>query len=147
MYFWGSNISRRSFFLSADGTLQQMKNSGSIRLVHNQVIVQKIIAYDVTYHAYLRQLEVETELVTYYRSLAAKVFDAKTFQTVSSNNLSYRPSGSPALFDDSPATINEFANRLNYLMGSQFRLNQLLDELNEKATALVTLIKKEYKLK
>ena len=147
VYFWGRNISRRRFFLSAEGTLQQMKNSGSIRLVRNQQIVQRIIAYDVTYHAYLRQLQVETELVTDYRSLAAKVFDAKVFQTVSSTNLTFKPSGNPALFDHSPSAINEISNRLNYLMGSQFRLNQLLDELNMKAIDLVALIKKEYKIK
>lgn len=146
-YFWGRNISRRRFFLSADGTLQQMKSSGSLRLVHNQEIVQKIIAYDVTNRSYLRQLEVETELVTDYRNLAGRVFNASVFQVVTSTNPTYRPPGNPALFDDSPATINELANRLNYLMGSQFRLNQLLDELNEKAMELKNLINQQYHIK
>jgi hypothetical protein len=147
VYFWGRNISRRRFFLPADGTLQQMKSSGSLRLVHNQEIVQKIIAYDVTSRGYLRQLEVETELVTDYRNLAGKVFNAAVFQIVSSSNLTYRPPGNPALFDDSPATINELANRLNYLMGSQSRLNELLDELNEKAKELKNLINQQYHIK
>ena len=32
-------------------------------------------------------------------------------------------------------------------MGSQYRLTQLLDELNEKATELLALIKKDYRIK
>src|SRR4029078_760348 len=35
VYYWGRSISRRSFFFSADGTLQQLKNSGGLRLISN----------------------------------------------------------------------------------------------------------------
>jgi hypothetical protein len=147
VYFWGRNISRRRFFLSADGTMQQLKNSGGLRLVHNKAIIQKIIAYDVTYRAYLRQLDVEMELITVYRDVAGKVFNGAVFQTISTTNISKRPEGNPQLFDQSPAAINELSNRLNYLLGSQYRLSQLLDELESKATELLVLIKKEYKLK
>src|SRR6188474_2156283 len=35
-YYWGRNISRRVFFFSADGTLQQLKNSGGLRLIRSQ---------------------------------------------------------------------------------------------------------------
>jgi hypothetical protein len=147
VYYWGRNISRRRFFLSADGTMQQLKNSGSLRLIHNQALTQKIIAYDVTYRGYLRQLDIEMELVSDYRTYAAKVFDAAVFQTISTLNISKRPEGNPPLFDKSPATVNELANKVNYLMGSQYRLEQLLDELSNKATELLALIKKEYKIK
>jgi hypothetical protein len=147
VYFWGRNISRRRFFYSSDGTLQQLKNSGSLRLIHSQKIVQNIIAYDVIYRNYIRQLEVEMLLVGDYRNAAAKIFDAGVFQTITSENIAYRPYGNPLLFDTSPAGINEFANRLNYLMGGQFRLTQLLDNLSAKAAELLILIKKEYHIK
>lgn len=146
VYYWGRNISRRRFFLSADGTMQQLKNAGGLRLLHNKEIVQKIIAYDVTYRAYLRQHETEMELVTAYRDVAAKVFDAAVFQTISTVVIAKRPEGNPQLFDQSPAAINELSNRLNYLAGSQYRLVQLLDALNAKATELLALIRKEYGL-
>ena len=146
VYYWGRSISRRRFFYSADGTLQQLKNSGSLRLIHNQEIVQKLIAYDVVYRNYLRQLDVEMELVTDYRQFAARVFDARIFQTISTVVTNLRPEGNPQLFDNSPQTINELANRVNYLTGSQFRMTQLLDELNEKAVELLALIKKQYKI-
>jgi len=147
IYYWGRSISRRRFFLSTDGTMQQLKSSGSLRLIHNQELSQKIIAYDVTYRSYLRQLDVETELVTDYRNCAAGVFNAAVFQTISSITINIRPEGNPQLFDQSPESINELSNRINYLMGSQYRLNQLLDELNDKANELLSLLKKEYHIK
>jgi hypothetical protein len=146
VYYWGRNTSRRRFFYSADGTFQQLKNSGSLRLVGKKDIIQKIIEYDVIYRNYVRQLEVEMMLVEDYRLMAAKIFDAKIFQTISGENISQRPAGNPQLFDDSPASINEFANKINFLAGSQYRLTQLLNSLRFKATEVLAIIKKEYKL-
>ncbi len=147
LYYWGRNISRRRFFYSADGTLQQLKNSGSLRLIRNKEIVQKIIAYDVNYRNYLRQLEVEMSLVEEYRNVGAKIFDASVFIKMTVGNTIYRPEGSPVFFDSSPAAINEFTNKLSYLMAGQFRLTELLDGLTNKAKELLDLIKKEYHIK
>jgi hypothetical protein len=112
VYYWGRNISRRRFFLSSDGTMQQLKNSGGLRLVHNKEIIQKIIAYDVTYRAYLRQLDTEMELVTVYRDIAGKVFNGAIFQTISTTNISKRPDGNPQLFDQSPPPLTNFPTGL-----------------------------------
>jgi hypothetical protein len=147
MYYWGRNVSRRRFFYSADGTLQQLKNSGSLRLIRNKKIIQKLIAYDVTYRNYLRQLEVEMALVEQYRNTAARIFDGVVFQNLSAQNVVYRPEGNPQLFDSSPASVNELINKLNYLMGGQYRLTELLDGLTTQATELLSLIKKDYSIK
>ena len=146
VYYWGRNTSRRRFFYSADGTFQQLKNSGSLRLVGRKDIIQKIIEYDVIYRNYVRQLELEMMLVEDYRLMAAKVFDAKIFQTISGENLFKRPTGNPQLFDESPSSINEFSNKINFLAGSQYRLTQLLNNLRDKAAELLAIIKEEYKL-
>ena len=147
VYYWGRNISRRRFFYSADGTLQQLKNSGSLRLIHKKEIVQKIIAYDVVYRNYIRQLEVEMALVDQYRNTAAGIFNAAYFQRVVTYDFANRPEGNPQLFDSSLAGVNELANKINYLMGGQYRLTQLLDGLSEKAKELMELIKKDYHFK
>ena len=147
VYFWARSISRRRFFYSADGTMQQLKNSGSLRLIHNEHITQNIIAYDVIYRNYIRQLEVEMSLVEDYRNAAARIFNAAIFQNITGDNLTYRPGGNPQLFESSPSGINELTNKVNYLMGGQFRLTQLLDGLSEKAKELLALIKKNYNIK
>jgi hypothetical protein len=147
LYYWGRNVSRRRFFYSADGTLQQLKNSGSLRLIKNKEITQRIIAYDVIYRNYLRQLEVEMSLVEQYRNTSARIFDGVVFQNLTAQNTVYRPEGNPQLFDGSPASVNELINKLNYLMGGQYRLTELLDGLTNKAKELLELIKKDYRIK
>jgi hypothetical protein len=147
VYYWGRNVSRRQFFLSADGTMQQLKSSGNLRLIRSSQIIQKIIAYDVAYRNYLRQLDLESELVSDYRTSAARIFDARIFKTVVDGKNTIRPEGNPQLLDTSFAAINELSNKLNYMMGAQFRNNYLLDGLSEKAVELLDLIKKAYRLK
>src|SRR5258705_5688729 len=72
-YYWGRNISRRAFFFSADGTMQQLKNSGGLRLISNQNISDKIIAYDALYRNIMLQQDLEEVQLNEYRDLAAKI--------------------------------------------------------------------------
>jgi len=163
-YYWGRNISRRAFFFSADGTMQQLKNSGGLRLVSDQVISDKIIAYDVLYRNIMLQQELEEVHLNEYRGLAAKIFDAAVFNKMTNgltnkrsdglqlkdstiNLLSMffeRPADDPQLKDSSPIALNELANKLNYWAAGSLRLLQLLEELKKMAFELIDLIKKEY---
>ena len=86
-------------------------------------------------------------LVEQYRNAAARIFNASIFQNITADSLVYRPDGNPQFFDGSPAGLNEFSNRINYLMGAEFRLTALLDAMSEKAKELLELIKKEYNIK
>ena len=78
-YYWGRNISRRGFFFSADGTIQQLKNSGGLRLISNISIADKIIAYDVLYRDIQRQQDLEEAQLNEYRIKAGRIFDAAVF--------------------------------------------------------------------
>ena len=49
VYYWGRSITRREYFFSSDGTMQQLKNSGGLRLVSSKSITDQIMAYDVLY--------------------------------------------------------------------------------------------------
>ncbi|TAL46069.1 MAG: hypothetical protein EPN92_06695 [Chitinophagaceae bacterium] len=150
VYFWGRNISRRTFFFSADGTMQQLKNSGGFRLINNKNIADKIMAYDVLYRTVMRQQDLEELQLGEYRQLAGKVFDASVFRamtTLKDSIVIKGLEGNPQLKDDSPSLLNDFANKLNYwAVGSTFLL-QMLEQLKEKAILLMKLIQNEYHLK
>ena len=162
-YYWGRNISRRVFFFSADGTMQQLKNSGGLRLIRSQLIADKIIAYDVLYRNIMFQQQLEEVHLNEYRWLAAKIFDAAVFNemtktagrqettievndsTAAVSNLFFKaPGGNPALKDSSPVLLNELANKLNYWAAGSLRVLQLLVQLKKMGADLVELIKKEY---
>jgi len=149
-YYWGRNISRRGFFFSADGTIQQLKNSGGLRLISNTSIADKIIAYDVQYRDIQRQQDLEEVQLNEYRIKAGRIFDAAVFSKMTNLEdtiLIEKPEGNPQLKDGSPALLNELANSLNYWSVGSARLMHLWQQLNGKAIELITLIKKEYHLK
>jgi hypothetical protein len=166
-YYWGRNISRRAFFFSADGTMQQLKNSGGLRLISDQTISDKIIAYDVLYRNIMLQQDLEEVQLNEYRGLAARIFDAAVFSkmtrgltnerpgenrqlkdsTILLSGFFERPTDNPQLKDSSPIALNELANRLNYWAAGSQRLLQLLEQLKKMAFELIDLIKKEYHLK
>jgi hypothetical protein len=165
-YYWGRNISRRAFFFSADGTMQQLKNSGGLRLISDQTISDKIIAYDVLYRNIMLQQNLEEVQLNEYRSKAAKIFDAAVFSkmtrgltnerpgtnrqlkdsTILLSMFFERPMDNPQLKDSSPIALNELANSLNYWAAGSQRLLQLLEQLKKMAFELIDLIKKEYHL-
>ena len=150
VYFWGRGISRRAFFFSTDGTMQQLKNSGGLRLISNKSIADKIIAYDVLYRSILQQQELEEVLLNEYRVMAGRIFDAAVFNKMANLKdtiIIERPEGNPQLKVSSPDILNEFANKLNYWAVGSTRLLQLLEQLKKRAVALIELIKKEYHLK
>ena len=159
-YYWGRNISRRVIFFSADGTMQQLKNSGGLRLISNAAIADKIIAYDVLYRTILFQEEHEETYLNEYRGVAAKIFDADVFNKMLKEAMSkihtadqifyallfQRPMDNTPLKDSSSLLLNELANKINYWAAGSIRLLQLLEQLKKKAAELIESIKKEYHL-
>ncbi len=150
VYYWGRSISRRSVFFSADGTIQQLKNSGGLRLIRNQSIADKIIAYDVLYRRILRQQEQEETLLTDYRFYSSKLFDAAVFKKMTNlmkdTVFIVKPEGNPQLKENPPTVLNETINKLNYWATSSTLLRQFLEQLKEKAAILIELIQREYHL-
>ena len=151
VYYWGRSISRRGVFFSADGTIQQLKNSGGLRLIRNQSIADKIIGYDVLYRRILRQQEQEETLLTDYRFYSSKLFDAAVFKKMTNlmkdTVFVAKPEGNPQLKENPPTVLNETINKLNYWATSSTLLRQFLEQLKEKAAILIELIQKEYHLK
>ena len=163
-YYWGRNISRRAFFFSADGTMQQLKNSGGLRLISDQTFSDKIIGYDVLYRNIMLQQDLEEVQLNEYRGIAARIFDAAVFSkmtkgltnerpganyqlkdsTILLSGFFEKPTNNPQLKDSSPIALNELANTLNYWAAGSQRLLQLLEQLKKMAFELIDLIKKEY---
>ena len=85
-YYWARIFSRRGFFFSSDGTMQQLKNSGGLRLITNKYIADKIIAYDVLYRDIQRQQDLEEEQLSQYRLMAGSILDAAVIRKMTNLN-------------------------------------------------------------
>lgn len=149
VYFWARNISRRAFFFSTDGTIQQLKNAGGLRLITKQVIKEKILDYDVRYRSLQSFQSLEEGQLMDYRTDAARLFNAGVFiQIVKPYDTSKTdlPKGNPQLMTQDPIPINEIANKVTYwTQGVRVQI-RLLTEMRTKAKDLIELIDKEYHL-
>ena len=155
VYYWGRSITRRQYFFSSDGTMQQLKNSGGLRLVSNKSIAEQIMAYDVLYRTILNQQGLEETQLEDYRNLASKVFDGAVFKKMSvfkkANDatgifITERPSDNPPLRNTSQELLNDVVNKLNYWRAGSNYINFLLSEMKEKATLLIESIQEDYQL-
>ncbi len=101
-------------FVPNDGTMQQLKNSGALRLIRNHSVVDLIAKYDVSVRNFMRQGELEESLIADYRSEAVKIFNALEFDAMldSNNNVTRNPSSRPALLPFTNQDLNEFNYRL-----------------------------------
>ena len=140
--FYGS----RNFYQNS-GTLDQLKNSGGLRLIRNRAIVDSIEAYDQQVRRMEARDDFETEAFVYSNRISEKLFEAKSVIKIFgvSNNPNVIPDGS-ALVKINLSYLDEY---INNLMKYEFLIknNAVVFESNrQKATNLIQLIKKEYHL-
>jgi len=153
VYYWGRSITRREYFFSSDGTIQQLKNSGGLRLVSSKSITDQIMAYDVLYRTIQNQQQLEETQLEDYRNLAAKVFAGSEFKKLAVFKkakdakgifITERLPGNPQLKDSSPAMLNDVVNKLNYWRAGSNYISHLLNQLKERASLLIASIEEEY---
>jgi hypothetical protein len=136
----------RSFYQNS-GTLDQLKNSGGLRLISKRKIVDAIEEYDQQVKRMKVVNDVEIESFQYNDRLSQKLFDAKS--VIKAYSISENPaliSGSSELIKINVSYLSEYINNLiNYNQG--IRGNAFLSEnCKQKAINLIQLIKKEYQL-
>ncbi len=136
-------------FVTNDGTMQQLKNSGALRLIRNRIVVDSIARYDVSVRNFVRQGELEETLIDSYRSAALKIIDALQFDKMldKDNNVTNKLTGNPPLLSFNNDDLNAFNYRL-YSMKSLNKANRRDARLLlQQAAKLLELLKKEYQLK
>jgi hypothetical protein len=147
-YKYARSVSRRAFFYSADGTLQQLKNSGGLRLINKKNVADSINGYDVLYRSILTIQQLEENQVIKYREMASQILDARILTKLFINDISDDSLKmlNPMLKQYNPLLLNEFTNSLLYRRGNSYRIYQELGDLYRKAANLIELIKNEYHL-
>ncbi len=146
IYFFGRSISPPMYFFPDDRTIQQLKSTGSLRLVSNMQISNSIMDYDRKMRQQIFEYTDEQEVRGESRQIAIKIFDGKVFNEMIRNNGIDRPVNIPQLFTYDVTLINEYIVQTQYLR----KVNQLqvmrAKELFTQAKQLMGLIKKEYHL-
>lgn len=147
IYYFGRSISPPTNVFPNDGTIQQLKSSGNLRLIRNSTISNGIMAYDQKMRNVLFEMGDEVEIRAEYRILARKLFKTAVFHSMIPADKISIPKNNPALYSKDPVLLNEFIGALQYLK----RVHQvqliLSGQLLVQAQALLKNIIKEYRLR
>ncbi len=147
IYYFGRSISPPTNIFPNDGTIQQLKSSGNLRLIRNNAISNSIMAYDQKMRNALFDMGDEVEVRAEYRLVARKLFQTKVFYEMITTDEIRIPKNNPALYSIDAGLLNEFIGAIQYF--KRIHQSQLIrsEELLTQAKQLNDLIKKEYHLK
>jgi hypothetical protein len=149
MYYMIRMAIRLSQFNRAnENAYEQMKNSGNLRLLHSQKIIDSISRY----YFNLKEIESITDIMTLRQQAAAdyeaKIFDGKIFQQmVDSRTFNINPpAGNPALIIKDPLIINEFIVKIHYVKSIMLYSMNFTRQQKMEAIRLIQFLQKEYNL-
>ena len=149
LYYYNSFATRGVAFrfTPVDGTMQQLKNAGNLRLVRKSIISDSIISYDVYVRAFMWGTQDEEDMMGAYRNIAEGIFDGVVLNSMRDNDnnvtrLDYNPPF--RLTDDSKFRLNY---RIHMLTVFNKTMRKEARKLLGKAQHLSELLKKEYYLK
>jgi hypothetical protein len=150
IYYYAIHVARRIDirFTPNNGTMQQLKNAGGLRLIRNRAVVDSIVKYDVSTRNLEKLGETEEIVLQDYRVTAAKIFNPIVLEKmVDEENNASRPTDNPALFSYDKNLLNELRFKLHTSKlinkGSKRDVKKLL----QQAVNLLNTLKNEYQLK
>lgn len=133
-------------FIPNDGTMQQLKNSGGLRLIRKHNVADSIAKYDVTIRFLSRQNELEETLINNYRETAPNIFDARIFDQMldSNNNVSRLPTENPKLLEFTQKELQHWNYRMFAMKALNKGIRRDTKAFLHQASDLLNTLKREH---
>jgi hypothetical protein len=153
LYFFARQMPRmNTIFYATDATMNQLKNSGALRLIKRTAIADSIVAYNSSTETYAenRQTEIETRIA--FRNVMGNVFDASVLLNMidsagdDMDKTVMSPTFLKPLITENQQTINHLCTLAHFLYSQSILGRKNLSKHKEQATRLIELLKKEYHL-
>jgi hypothetical protein len=148
IYYLDRWTTRTNDLFYNDRTMQQLKNSGGLRLIRNAVVSEDIILYDAKIRQIIQYRQpLESEIRQDLRHSYAKIFNGIEFNKMLSQDpdvFAIKPTSNPALFSNKPELINEMVLYAQYLKSIYTITRKMNTQAIEFRNHLKVLIKKEY---
>ena len=141
IYFFARSISPPLNIFPNDRTIQQLKSSGSLRLIRDLKVSDGIMAYDQKMRGFLFDQTDEIQIRAECRLRADKIFNGKVFNDMLKNNTINRPVNNPSLFSADAGLINDYIVETQYMKNANRIEAKRAEELLDQATRLIELIK------
>ncbi|HEX6847459.1 MAG TPA: hypothetical protein VF144_10785, partial [Chitinophagaceae bacterium] len=138
-------------FLYTDRTLQQLKNSGGMRLIRNQAASSGIVRYDAAIKDLNLEMEVLSESQAAYMESGDRVW---SFREMFKDQGVVKWQREPVLpvirnywTTNEPDDFEYLYNKASHYYYTYFRLRKELNKHKKEATELISLLANEYDLK
>src|SRR5579862_340970 len=141
IYFFARSISPPLNIFPNDRTIQQLKSSGSLRLIRDLKVSDGIMAYDQKMRGFLFDQTDEVQIRAECRLRADKIFNGKVFNEMLKNNTIIKPVNNPSLFNNDADLINDFIVETQYMKNANRIEANRAEELLDQATRLIELLK------
>ena len=149
IYYYARNITRPQYFAANDRTLQQLKNSGALRLIRKLSVSDSIMFYDQQLRYLLVLNEDERGIRDNFRELVGSVFDGRVFYSqidpVDFANYN-RPTTNPSLMMQDAISINKVISSAQYLKTVLRGVRARQEKIKNTAARLLSFLQKEYHL-
>jgi hypothetical protein len=147
LYFFARYLPRPYIFINNDATLQQLKNSGNLRLIRDQAVVDTIMAYDQQLR-FVETIGIREDLLIQriFNSLN-KLFDPAVFDKMNVYDIEFtRPPGNPKLLTKDKDVIQTFISDIHYLKTVNIGQIGWFQKQKQRAEQTLAFIQKEYHL-
>jgi len=149
LYFINRQITPKLFpFVLNQSTFDEMKSSGTFRLIHQRKLADSISQYyflssELTFLNNLivdrAHKKLELEIRIFDNTVFEEMLDKKTFKFK-------MPSGDPRLIIQDRLLINEFEGVLHYISAVSVFGRRKIEFLDAKAKRLIPILQREYEL-
>ena len=158
IYYYSRILSIFNPFFYSTATINQLKSTGSLRLIRKSDIVDSILNYYDIYAQRIQAVEsnIEKEVLD-FRTAMGEVINAEVIRTMidtskliliapTRGNFIARPQNNPPLLNKDRRAINQLCTYANFLLTLyQFQLTNLGTQ-KSRAITLMQMIQKEYQL-
>ncbi len=116
IYFLARSSTLNPGFNYDDGTVQQLKNSGGLRLIKNKTVADSIMVYDGSINFIREQDRLVGVTATEFRSHAAEIFDPIVFYEIMKGTTVQRIANLPPLLSNDKKLLDAAIARIVYLV-------------------------------
>jgi hypothetical protein len=146
LYYLGRMLVRTNRFQTADGTITQLKSSGSLRLIRNEQAADSMMSYQKLVETIMLNQEDDRIERRAADPILSRMFDPFIFDKMVAIDGIHRPDNNPPLRSYDQGLCQDLAYLIGQIKGSNFLIESRLRILYKKATDLIALLQKEYHL-
>ena len=146
LYHLNRFATRNVTFANNEGTFEQMKNSASFRLIHNQEVANEIIDYYLKIKTINLVEEREKSDLDSYKRIAVQVFDPFVSKKLGRGAKVKQNETIILTITQDKLLLRQLGGYIQYLNASRNRLIFLKQDLKKNGQALIQKLNKVYKL-